>query len=113
VEQAIGPRNFAVVAVGASYGGVEAMQKLFADLPATIPAAIFTVLHIGPHASQFPELLNFTRKRVKIFHVLSRLPGRRCAQKRGKVPAFGGVRYRRQPNVRTPGVAGFFPQCAH
>jgi two-component system chemotaxis response regulator CheB len=58
VEQAIGPRSFAVVVVGASYGGVEAMQKLFADLPATIPAAIFTVLHIGPHASQFPELLN-------------------------------------------------------
>src|SRR5215472_18618450 len=34
------------------------MQKLFANLPSTIPAAIFTVLHIGPHASQFPDLLS-------------------------------------------------------
>ena len=58
MEQAIDPRGFAVVVVGASYGGVEAMQKLFADLPATIPAAIFAVLHVGPHDSQFPELLN-------------------------------------------------------
>ena len=58
MEQAIDPRGFAVVVVGASYGGVEAMQKLVADLPATIPAAIFAVLHVGPHASQFPELLN-------------------------------------------------------
>jgi two-component system, chemotaxis family, protein-glutamate methylesterase/glutaminase len=58
VEQAIDPRSFAVVVVGASYGGVEAMQKLFADLPATIPAAIFVVLHIGPHPSQLPDLLN-------------------------------------------------------
>jgi two-component system chemotaxis response regulator CheB len=58
VEQEIGPRGFAVVAVGASYGGVEAMQRLFAHLPATVPAAIFAVLHVGPHASQLAELLN-------------------------------------------------------
>jgi hypothetical protein len=54
-----------------------------------------------PHRSEAsgvavaPKCLNFTRKRVKIFHVLSRLPGRHGAQKRGKVPAFGAVRYRR------------------
>lgn len=34
------------------------MEKLFADLPADIPAAILAVLHIGPHASQFPQILN-------------------------------------------------------
>jgi two-component system chemotaxis response regulator CheB len=58
VEQIIGRRGFAVVVVGASCGGVEAMQRLFSGLPATIPAAIFVVLHVGPHASQFPDLLN-------------------------------------------------------
>jgi two-component system chemotaxis response regulator CheB len=58
VEQKVELRDFAIVVVGASYGGVEAMQKLFAPLPSTIPAAIFTVLHIGPHPSQFPDLLN-------------------------------------------------------
>jgi two-component system, chemotaxis family, protein-glutamate methylesterase/glutaminase len=58
VDQKVEPRDFAIVVIGASYGGVEAMQKLFANLPSTIPAAIFTVLHIGPHPSQFPDLLN-------------------------------------------------------
>jgi two-component system chemotaxis response regulator CheB len=58
VEQQVEVRDFAIVVVGASYGGVEAMQKLFANLPSTIPAAIFTVLHIGPYPSQFPDLLS-------------------------------------------------------
>jgi two-component system chemotaxis response regulator CheB len=58
VDQKVEPRDFAIVVIGASYGGVEAMQKLFANLPSTIPAAILTVLHIGPHPSQFPDLLN-------------------------------------------------------
>jgi two-component system chemotaxis response regulator CheB len=50
--------DFAIVVVGASYGGVEAMEKLFADLPAQIPAAILCVLHVGPYPSHFPEILN-------------------------------------------------------
>jgi two-component system chemotaxis response regulator CheB len=58
VDQKVEPRDFAIVVIGASYGGVEAMQKLFANLPSTIPAAIFSVLHVGPHPSQFPDLLN-------------------------------------------------------
>ena len=58
VDQKVEPHDFAIVVIGASYGGVEAMQKLFAPLPSTIPAAIFTVLHVGPHPSQFPDLLN-------------------------------------------------------
>jgi chemotaxis response regulator CheB len=29
--------DFAIVVVGASYGGIEAMERLFADLPAHIP----------------------------------------------------------------------------
>jgi two-component system chemotaxis response regulator CheB len=58
VDQKVEPRDFAIVVIGASYGGVEAMQKLFANLPATIPAAILTVLHVGPHPSQVPDLLN-------------------------------------------------------
>jgi two-component system, chemotaxis family, protein-glutamate methylesterase/glutaminase len=50
--------NFAIVVVGASYGGVEAMERLFADLPAQIPAAILCVLHVGPYPSQLPSILN-------------------------------------------------------
>lgn len=34
------------------------MERLFADLPAQIPAAVLTVLHVGPYPSQFPQILN-------------------------------------------------------
>ena len=34
------------------------MERLFADLPAEIPAAILCVLHVGPYPSQLPSILN-------------------------------------------------------
>jgi two-component system chemotaxis response regulator CheB len=58
VEQRVEARDFAIVVVGASFGGVETMERLFADLPAQIPAAVLTVLHVGPYPSQFPQILN-------------------------------------------------------
>jgi two-component system chemotaxis response regulator CheB len=50
--------DFAIVVIGASYGGVEAMEKLFTDLPSQIPAAFVAVLHVGPYPSQLPSILN-------------------------------------------------------
>jgi two-component system, chemotaxis family, protein-glutamate methylesterase/glutaminase len=50
--------DFAIVVVGASYGGIEAMDRLFTDLPAHIPAAILCALHVGPYPSQLPDILN-------------------------------------------------------
>ena len=50
--------DFAIVVVGASYGGIEAMERLFTDVPAHIPAAILCVLHVGPYPSQLPDILN-------------------------------------------------------
>jgi two-component system chemotaxis response regulator CheB len=49
--------HFATIVVGASMGGVEALQRLAAGLPADIPAAVFMVQHIGRCASQLPQLL--------------------------------------------------------
>jgi len=49
--------HFATIVVGASMGGVEALQRLTAGLPADIPAALFLVQHIGRCASQLPQLL--------------------------------------------------------
>ncbi|WKB53567.1 chemotaxis protein CheB [Eleftheria terrae] len=46
-----------VVAIGASAGGVQALQHLAAALPADFPAAVLVVLHIGMHRSALPRLL--------------------------------------------------------
>jgi two-component system, chemotaxis family, protein-glutamate methylesterase/glutaminase len=50
--------DFAVVVIGASYGGVEAMEQLFTEIPPHVPAAFLAVLHVGPHPSEFPHILN-------------------------------------------------------
>jgi two-component system, chemotaxis family, protein-glutamate methylesterase/glutaminase len=46
-----------IFVVGASLGGVHALQRLVADLPTDFPAPVLIVLHIGHHRSQLPELL--------------------------------------------------------
>ena len=43
-----------IVVIGASTGGFEAIQRLLADLPADLPAALFIVIHRG---SADPDLL--------------------------------------------------------
>lgn len=53
----IGGRD--IVAIGASAGGVEALMRVFAGLPADLPAAVVVVLHVSPSAtSALPEILS-------------------------------------------------------
>jgi len=48
-----------VIVIGASSGGVQALTKVLAALPADLPAAIFVVLHVRPDAPrQLPTILN-------------------------------------------------------
>jgi two-component system, chemotaxis family, protein-glutamate methylesterase/glutaminase len=48
-----------IVVVGASSGGVEALMRLAAGLPADLPAALFVVVHFPPMASSIlPKLLD-------------------------------------------------------
>ncbi|WP_280155493.1 chemotaxis protein CheB [Piscinibacter sp. XHJ-5] len=47
-----------LVVIGASAGGVQALQTLVSELPAAFPAAILIVLHIGSHPSIMPALLS-------------------------------------------------------
>ena len=47
-----------MIVIGASAGGVEAIGRLTAALPADFDATLFVVLHIGAHKSQLPSLLN-------------------------------------------------------
>lgn len=47
-----------IVVIGASAGGVEALTRIVANLPHDLPAAIFVVLHVPPHASSvLPSIL--------------------------------------------------------
>lgn len=43
--------------LGASAGGVDALRTIAADLPATLPASVLVVLHIGARSSMLPSLL--------------------------------------------------------
>ncbi|HYF16668.1 MAG TPA: chemotaxis protein CheB [Ramlibacter sp.] len=52
------PRPPLAVVIGASAGGVEALLRLCAGLPADLPAIVAVVLHVGTHPSILPELLN-------------------------------------------------------
>jgi len=49
--------QFAIIVIGASMGGVEALQRVAAELPRDLPAAICVVQHIGRFTSQLPGLL--------------------------------------------------------
>jgi two-component system chemotaxis response regulator CheB len=46
-----------LVVIGASLGGVSALQRLAADLPAQFPVPVVIVLHIGANSSTLPDLL--------------------------------------------------------
>src|SRR4051794_16328246 len=48
-----------IVVVGASAGGMQALERLVADLPADLPAAVFVVWHLSPGVrSILPAVLN-------------------------------------------------------
>lgn len=47
-----------IIVIGASAGGVEALQRLCAGLPADLPAAVFIAQHLSPSSrSMLPQLL--------------------------------------------------------
>ena len=50
----------AIIVIGASEGGVDAIRSVATALPPDFPAAVFVVLHIGAHKSQLPALLNLS-----------------------------------------------------
>ena len=57
-QQPVAP-DLGIVVIGASAGGVRAVQTCVASLPADLAAAVFVVLHIRPHAvSRLSDIIN-------------------------------------------------------
>jgi two-component system, chemotaxis family, protein-glutamate methylesterase/glutaminase len=50
-------RSPTIIVIGASAGGIEALRKIVAGLPADFSAAVFVVVHLGAHKSELPWLL--------------------------------------------------------
>ncbi len=69
----------AIIVIGASAGGVDAIGRLTAALPADLDATLFVVLHIGAHKSQLPALLNHSGQ------LQARHPGNGEAIRRGHI----------------------------
>lgn len=53
------PAKRDIIVIGASAGGVEALQEVLRHVPADLPAAIFVTLHIAARAKSFlPDILS-------------------------------------------------------
>ncbi len=53
------PSGHDIIVIGASAGGVEALQTLVRALPADLPATVFVVVHLAPRSrSLLPEILS-------------------------------------------------------
>jgi two-component system chemotaxis response regulator CheB len=47
-----------IVVIAASVGGLVPLRQIIATLPVPCSAAVFVVMHIGPHPSRLPDLLS-------------------------------------------------------
>ena len=62
-----------LVVIGASVGGMEALSRIFSELPAGFPAAILVVTHVGARNSLLPEVLARTSA-LPVRHAQDREP---------------------------------------
>lgn len=64
----------AVVGVGASAGGVEALSRFVEHLPADFPGAVVVVLHVAPHGTSVLDQILDRRCRVPVLTAADRMP---------------------------------------
>ncbi|MGJ0507093.1 MAG: chemotaxis protein CheB [Methylocystis sp.] len=67
-------RPFPVVGIGASAGGIKALQNFFQELPDAVDAAFVVILHLDPeHQSDLPSVLA-NQTRMPVIQVTGRTP---------------------------------------
>lgn len=73
-----------VIVIGGSSGGLAPLQRILADLPADLPAAVFVVLHIGAtshltevlnHRTQMPVMRAVSGQAIEPGHIYVAIPG--------------------------------------
>lgn len=68
------PARITVIAIGASAGGVEALMAILPALPATLPAAVFVVLHLPRERSSVLATLFAPRCAMRVREAEDKLP---------------------------------------
>jgi two-component system, chemotaxis family, protein-glutamate methylesterase/glutaminase len=102
-----------IVVIGTSSGGVRALQKLAAALPAGCPAAIFVVMHISPEASSelsgilsragpLPALQAEDGMAIEPGRILTAPPDQHLLLDRGRVRVVHGPRENRHRPALDP-----------
>jgi two-component system chemotaxis response regulator CheB len=108
-----------IVVIGASAGGVEALQKLIPSLPPDLPASVLVVLHMSPEST--PSLANILGTRASITvtdaidgeqlehgHVYIAVPNHHLQVERGRVRVVAGPR----ENRHRPAIDSLFRTAA-
>jgi two-component system chemotaxis response regulator CheB len=111
------PLNRDIMVIGASAGGVDALRRLLADLPAELPAAVFVVLHVGEashlvhvldRCSRLPVKHAINGEAVEAGQVLVAPPGRHLLLHDGHILLRRGPR----ENYARPAIDPLFRSAA-
>ena len=106
-----------IIVIGASAGGVDALSKLVRELPSSLPAAIFIVLHVSANSkSLMADILNRVGalkavqakdgEVIEHGHIYVAPPNHHLLIKRGSIRVSQGPK----ENNHRPAVDPFFAQ---
>ncbi len=108
-----------IVVIGASSGGLEPLKTLICDLPGDLAVTIFVTVHIGPHRSILPEVLNYCRalpashpengERIQSRHIYVAPPDMHLLIEAGHIKLSRGPR----ENLTRPAIDPMFSSAAH
>lgn len=103
--------NQDIAVIGASAGGVQALQKIVSSLPEDYPGSIFVVLHIAPtaptvlhniltRAGKLPATMARDGEPIRPGHIYVAVPDRHLMVESGKIRcSFGPRENRHRPSI--------------